>query len=115
MDIDSIWNENFEKLQGSSGIDVLVNDNDDVLSRIVRAVKDVQGLPADLNNPESIEEAEAVNTYATMLHHLFCEGAEIAEAMMLGVQVEKAYNDIQDETGNTRDLMHEAGHSDGDF
>jgi len=29
--------------------------------------------------------------------------------------VEKAYNDIQDEVGNTRDMYFETGHSRGDF
>ena len=115
LNIDSQWNENLEKIQGKAGIHILVNDRGDVISRLIKALADVEGLPEDLDNPESIDEANAVDSFATVLNHLFCEGAEISEALMVGEQVEKAYNDIQDETGNTRDMHDETSHSDGDF
>lgn len=113
--IDSGWNENLKKLQGVSGIDILVNDNEDIVSKIIKALKDMKCIPSDLDNPESEDEAWAVDYYARSLYDLFCEGAEIAEAMMVGADVEKTYNDIQDEKGNTRDMYEETGHKRSDF
>ena len=113
--IDSKWNENLEKIQSKKGILILVNDNKDIISQLIKALYDVEGLPEDLNNPESSEDAEAVNSYATRLYDLFCEGTQIAESLMVGEAVEKAYNDIQDENDNTRNIFHETGHYPGDF
>ena len=93
----------------------MVNDKPDIMSKLISALADVEGLPDDLTNPESPEEAEAVNSYAAVLCHLFGEGLEIAEAMLVGEKVEAAYNDIQDEKGNTRDMYQETGHSKADF
>ena len=113
--IDTEWHKNLEKLEGEFGVLILANDKKDIVSRIIKALKNKEGLSMDLNNPTSLEEAETVDSYATKLYELFCEGAEIAEAMMVGKQVEKAYTDIQDEKGNTRDMYKETGHSRGDF
>ncbi len=113
--IDYIWNENLDRLRGKNGIHILVNDNKDIISQLIKALADVEGLPADLNNPQAIEEVQAIDDYGIRLYELFCEGAEIAETMIVGGAVEKEYNDIQDETGNTRDMNHETGHSEGDF
>jgi len=113
--IDTEWHENLNKLQGISGIRVLVNDREDILSRIIKALAHTDCLPDDLNNPQSTAEVWAVDHYATTLYELFCNGAEIAEKMMVAHAVEKAYEDIQDENGNTRNMMAEAGHTEGDF
>lgn len=107
--LDTEWNENLEKIHGKSGIHILVNDNKDIMSQLIKALADVEGLPEDLNNPESIEEVQAVDEYGTRLYLLFCKGAEIAEAMIVGGAVEKAYEDIQDEKGNTLDPYQEYG------
>ena len=100
--IDSEWNENLDRLRGKSGIHILVNDNKDIISKLINALADVEGLPADLNDPLSLEEAQAVNSYAAVLCHFFGEGLEIAEAMLVGEKVKQAYLGIQDETGNTK-------------
>ena len=113
--IDTEWNENLKRLQGKSGIDILVNDREDILSKIIKALKNMKCLPSDLDNPNSEDEAWAVDYYARSLYDLFCEGAEIAEAMMVGADVEKSYNDIQDEKGNTRNMYEETGHKRSDF
>ena len=97
--IDYIWNENLDRLRGKNGIHILVNDNKDIISKLIKALANVEGLPDDLNNPESLDEAQAVNSYATKLYELFCKGAEIAESLMVGDQVERAYEAIQDDTG----------------
>ena len=113
--IDTAWHENLEKLHGGKGIYILVNDKKDIISKLIKALADTDCLPEDLNNPQSVDEAWAVAHYATSLHELFSEGADIAEAMMVGDAVEKAYEDIQDETGNTRNMMAETGHKASDF
>jgi len=113
--IDTTWNENLEKLHGGKGIHILVNDKKDIISKLIKALAHTDCLPDDLNNPQSIAEVWAVDHYATTLYELFCDGAEIAERMMVADAVEKEYEDIQDEIGNTRNMMAETGHTDGDF
>ncbi len=113
--VDQKWNEDLEKLQGEKGIQILSNDNKDVVSRLLKALKNVDGLPDHLDYPVTEEEAEAVAEFASKLYNLFCEGAEIAEAMMVGDEVEKAYNDSQDEIGNTRDMYFETAHKRSHF
>lgn len=114
--LDTIWMENLEELEGPRGLQsTLPNDNKDLLSKLIKAMVDRDALPGDLDNPETMSEVEAVDRFANTLYELFCDGAEIAEAMMVGAQVEKAYEDIQDEKGNTRDMYAETGHTRADF
>ncbi len=113
--IDTAWNEKLAKLQGDNGIHILVNDNKDIISKLIKALANVDCLPEDLSNPQTVDEAWAVDSYASTLHDLFCKGAEITEAMMVGEKVERAYEDIQDEKGETRDMHHETGHKRSDF
>jgi hypothetical protein len=113
--IDTIWNENLEKLQGEKGIQILVNDRKDVMSRLIKAFANVDGLPDDLNAPESYDNESAVDNYATALYDLFCEGAEFAEQMMVGRAVKRIYEAIQDEKGSARCPYKETGHTRGDF
>lgn len=107
--------DDLEKLQGEKGIQILVNDRKDVVSQIIKALNKVDCLPEDLDYPETLDEVWAVNFYASTLYDLFCKGADIAEGMMVGDLVEKKYNDIQEEKGNTRDAYKETGHGRGDF
>lgn len=117
--LDTTWMDNLERLEGRRGLQSTIpNDNKDLLSKLVKALADRDKLPCDLDNPETLDEVEAVNQYAQTLYELFCDGASIAEAMMVGAQVEKAYENIQDEKGETisdHDKMVDAGHSAGDF
>lgn len=113
--IDTLFWENLDKLEGKNGIDILPNDKPDIISRLIKALKDRAGLPDDLNNPETMSEVEAVNEFATTIYELCCEGAETSEALMVGAQVAKAYEDIMDESGNTRDPYDETGHTRADF
>lgn len=116
--IDTLFWGNLGKLEGKNGIDILPNDNPDIISRLIKALKDRDGLPEDLNNPETEVRAEAVNQYALDIYYLFCEGAEIAESMMVGAQVEKTCEDAMDEKGETMsdyDKLVEAGHKESDF
>lgn len=113
--VDQKWNEDLEKLQGEDGIDILSNDKKDVVSKLLKALKNIEGLPDHLDYPVTEEEVEAVAEFASKLYNLFCEGAEIAEAMMVGDEVEKAYNDIQDEEDGPLDPYEEFGVSRGGF
>lgn len=75
-------------------------------------------LPADLENPESQSEVDAVNEFATHCYDKACELSGVFEAMMVGDQVQAKLNDIQDEVGETQsdmDRLRDAGHSLGDF
>lgn len=82
--IDTLFWKNLGKLEGPHGVQGLVNDNPDLMSRLHKAMKDKDGLPDDLNNPENEAQAEAVEEYARTLYNLFCVGASIAETMMIG-------------------------------
>jgi len=114
--LDTTWMDNLEKLEGPRGLQSTIpNDNKDLFSRLIKALADRDALPRDLDNPETTTEVEAVDEFATTLYELFCEGAEKSEAMMVGAQVEKAYEDIMDESGNTRDMYAETGHTRADF
>ncbi len=114
--LDTAWMDNLGKLEGSMGLQSTIpNDNTDLLSKIVKALADRDKLPCDMDNPETMTEVEAVNEYAQTLYELFCDGASIAEEMMVGAQVEKAYENIMDELGETRDMYDETGHKRSDF
>lgn len=116
--IDTIFWESLNKLEGENGIDILPNDKPDIISRLIKTLKDRDGLPDDLNNPKTMDEAEAVNEFATTLYELFSKGMEKSEAMMVGKEVERAYENIMDESGEAMsdyDKMVDAGHSAGDF
>lgn len=116
--IDTIFLDNIKKLEGPYGVFGLENDNLDLMSRLHKAIKDKGALPEDLNNPETDTEVEAVNEYATALYELFCDGAEIAENLMVGDAVQREFNNRMDEDGETMsdyDRMVDAGHSSGDF
>jgi len=116
--IDTIFWKNLDKLEGPHGVQGLVNDNPDLMSKIHKAIEDKEGLPEDLNNPETEAQAEAVDEYALELYYLFCEGAEIAEAMMVGAKVQREYEKAMEDRGETMsdyDKMIDAGHSSGDF
>lgn len=114
--IDTIWTDNLIKIEGSKGVtSVIPNDNADIVSRLIKALKDRDSLPADLDNPETHTEVEAVNHFATTLYNLSCELTSAAEGMMVGAEVEKAYTDIMDEVEGSRDWHHETAHTQGDF
>jgi len=113
--IDTIFWENMGKLEGKNGIDILPNDKPDVISRLIKAIKDKDRLPDDLGDPEYEDQSEGVNEFATTIYELFCEGASIAAEMMVGKDVERAYENIMDGSGNTRDPYDETGHSRADF
>jgi len=114
INIDSQWNENLEKIEGR-GLPNIPNDNKDIMSLLIKALQNRDCLPDDLNNPESLEEAWAVDDFASTLNEIFSKGVQLTEAMMVGLQVEKEYNDIQDEKDNTRDMYDETGHKRSDF
>ena len=114
--IDTLWEENLKKLEGPRGLQSTIpNDNKDVVSRLIKALADRGKLPCDFDNPETMTEVDAVDLYAAELYDIGCELTGLAESMMVGQQVEKAYNDIMDELGETRDMYEETGHSRGDF
>jgi len=115
---DGEWNENLNKLEGQLGIDIAPNDRKDVISRIIKAVKDRDKLPADMDYPESHGEVEEVNNYADRLYDLGCELASVAEEMMIGKDVERKYHDIMEDAGecmDNDDRMRDAGHLRSDF
>jgi len=116
--IDAVWADNLNKLEGPLGTDILVNDKPDIISRLIKAVKDRDKLPRDLGNPETMGEVEAVNDYAQPIYDLGCELTEVGESMMVGDKVQIEYESIMDEMGETmsdHDKMVEAGHSNRDF
>jgi len=100
--LEAKWSKNRDRLDG-------------LVLRIQTALKDVEGLPNDLDCPDTEEEVESINPYASRLYDLFSEGAGYAEAMMVQKEVERRYEDIQDERGNTRDMYAETGHLRSDF
>jgi len=113
--LDAAWIKNLNKLEGPLGTDILVNDSSDIISRLIKAVKDRGSLPCDMDNPETMTEVEEVNEYAQRLYDLCCEGAAIAEDMMVGEQVEREFNNIMDGLGETRNMYDETGHKRSDF
>ena len=113
--LDTEWHENLEKLEGPLGTQILVNDNPDLISRLIKTVKDKDKLPYDMGNPETMTQVEAVNEYANNLYDLFCEGSGIAEEMMVGAEVKKRYENIELENFNTQDMYQETGHTRADF
>ena len=114
--IDTQWIENLCKIEGPMGVtSVIPNDNKDIVSRLIKALADRGSLPQDMDNPEKEKEVEAVDRFADKLYELGCELTTVAEAMMIGAQVEKAYTDISDETEGTHDWYQETGHTQGDF
>ena len=115
--IDTGWCKNLDKIEGVAGIpeSLMTSDGKDIFSRLVKVLRDKNGLPGDMDNPESDAQVERVDEFAKELYEVGCDLAEIAEAMMVGAQVEKQYEDIQDEKGNTRNMMAEAGHLRSDF
>ena len=100
--LEAKWSKNRDRLDG-------------LVLQIQAALKDVEGLPDDLDCPDTEEEIESINPYASRLYDLFCEGAGYAEAMMVQEEAEKRYEDIQDEKGNTRDWYSETAHTRADF
>jgi len=100
--LDKIWCENKSKLSL-------------LIPRILTALDQTEALPENLNYPETQDQVNTVNFYAHRLYSLFCEGMDASEAMMMEPQVQKIYDDIQDENGNTRDMYDETGHKRSDF
>jgi len=117
--IDKVWKDNLDLLEGKRGAkDLDLNDKEIIMSRLVVALTDVEGLPDDLDNPETEDEVEAVNRYADALYDLFSQGADIAASLMVGSQVEQAFDRRQDELGlasSYRDKLSDAGHKETDF
>ncbi len=75
-------------------------------------------LPADLDNPESQTEVDAVNEFATHCYDKACELSAVFEEMMVGDWVQYELDSIMDELGETQsddDRMREAGHTNADF
>lgn len=114
------WDKNLTEIEGKYGARAPQHcDGKSILARITQVLKDdLYSLPADLDNPETQEEVDAVNKFAGDLYDLFCEGAEKSENMMVGDQVQKKYEDMLDETGQTQsysDKMREYCLKEGDF
>ncbi len=100
--LDNLWSENKSRLSL-------------LIPKILTALQNVQDLPDNLDCPQTQNEVNSVNFYAHTLYNLFCDGMDASETMMLEPQVQKIYDDIQDEKGNTRDWYDETGHKRGDF
>ena len=98
--IDEKWCENLNLLEGPHGIQILPNDNKDIISRILKALRDTEGLPSDMDKPENETQAEVINKYADNLFDLFCEGANIAKSLRIGDQVHKIYQQNLEKIGN---------------
>ncbi len=61
MTIDTEWMNNLNKIEGPKGLQSAIpNDNKDILSRLIKAVNNREGLPDDLDNPKTADEVEAV-------------------------------------------------------
>ena len=116
--IDTVWGENLKKLEGPLGIQILVNDNPALFSRLIKALKDRESLPCDMDNPESMTQVEAVNDWASAGYDIACEIAGVFEEMMVGDEVERAYENIMEESGETmshQDKMRDYGLKESDF
>lgn len=75
-------------------------------------------LPSDLDNPETQTEVDSINVFASVCYDFSCDLSGVFEDMMVGDQVQKCLDDMQDEMGETEsddDRMREAGHTNGDF
>jgi len=116
---DTLWWELLDKLEGSKGLEFSTGKERGLIAKLIEAVNDKDGLPEDLNSPDGREDGNKINAHAATLYNLFCEGADIAERMMLGGKVFlNYYNSIENKKGNTilsRDKYNETGHTRGDF
>lgn len=117
--IHKVWHDNLNLLEGKDGAGKLhIHDEKVLMSKLVKAFLDVEKLPMDFDNPETEDEVEAVNRYADALYDLFSQGADIAASLMVGSQVEQAFDRRQDELGlasSYRKKMSDAGHKESDF
>lgn len=118
-DVDTIFWGSLNKLVGQRGLGIRGTANDkDIISRLIKAAVYVDDLPEDLSNPETMDEVKSVNYFANTLYDLFCEGAEIAESMMVGLEVKREYEKVMEEKGQAMsnyDKMIDAGHKASDF
>jgi len=104
--IDAEWNEHRDNIES-------------LILKLSKNLHDVEGLPEDINSPETEKEVKAVKNYSTQLILLSDDlSAAIDDLSGLNEHAEKGYEDRMDEMGETMsddDRMREAGHNNGDF
>lgn len=112
---DSKFCEELDKLEGDRNLQLRDQDPVCLVAQLIEAINDKDLVPDDLNSPDNQDDSEDINIYANRIYNIASEIIECAEAMMLGDEVKKNWEDKQDEEGNTRDHADEAGVSNGDF
>lgn len=100
--LDSRWLKTRDKL--TMGVD-----------NLCVALGDLEGFPDDIDCPKTQDHVDVVASHRSRLESLLVNLHYIHEEFPTEEQMQKVFDDIQDEEGNTRDMYDETGHKRGDF
>jgi hypothetical protein len=72
-------------------------------------------LPDDLNNPETQDQVDEVGLLSVRVYNLGCDIAQFGEDMMVGDQVQDAFDNKEEQSMTYSEKLADVGHKEGDF